>query len=414
MNRQNLNIFLHKKLFIKKMKKLLIKFFVFGLTFTPLSNADLWAQGIEFFQGTFAEAIEKAKKEEKLIFMDAYAEWCGPCKRMAATVFTDAKVGEFFNQNFVCLKRDMEKGEGMDLQRRYPISAFPTLMFINGKGERIHQHVGGLDAANFVGLGKTAMTKVDNYKDYEKKYEAGERSPSFVAAYIRALNRANKPSLKIANDFVTKQTDFNNSDVLKIVFEGTTESDSRLFDLLLKYRPQIVALYSEEMVKTRLQTACEKTVLKAIEFKQPELLQEAKKRMKTALPPAQAENLGIMSEMRYCEASYNAKNYVKHCNDYAKKVVKTDASQLNKLAEQMFAAFPKDKNVLNAAEKYAQKATSTGGLASYYFTYSRILNQQGKKNEAKTNAEKALALAKENMPQYVTAIEQLLKAINER
>jgi thioredoxin-related protein len=395
------------------MKKLQVIFFTFLIGFYPLSNTLLSAQGIEFFQGTFAEAIEKAKKEEKLIFMDAYAEWCGPCKRMAAAVFTDAKVGDFFNQNFVCLKRDMEKGEGADLQRRYPISAFPTLMFINGKGERVHQHVGSLDANNFIGLGKTAMGKVDNYKDYEKKYESGERSPSFIAAYIRALNRANKPSLKIANEFLSKQTNFTNQDVLKVVFEGTSEADSRIFDLLLKYRPQIVALYSEEQVKNRLQTACEKTVMKAIELKQPDLLQEAKKRMKTALPADRAESLGIMSEMRYCEAAYDVKSYVGHCSDYAKKIVKADVSQLNKLAEQMFAAFPKDAKVLQAAAKYAQKAAEVGGLANYYFTYARILKQQGKKAEAKKQAEKALTLAKESMPNYVIAIEQLLKAINE-
>ncbi len=395
------------------MKNLQIIFFSFLCYFTPLSNNTLLAQGIEFFQGTFAEAVEKAKKEEKLIFMDAYAEWCGPCKRMAATVFTDAKVGDFFNQNFVCLKRDMEKGEGVDLQRRYPISAFPTLMFINGKGERVHQHIGALDANNFIGLGKTAMSKIDNFKDYEKKYEGGERSPAFIAAYLRALNRANKPSLKIANDFLSKQTDFTNADVLKVVFEGTSEADSRIFDLLLKYRPQIVALYSEEQVKNRLQAACEKTVMKAIELKQPDLLQEAKKRMKTALPADRAESLGIMSEMRYCEAAYDAKNYVNHCSNYAKKVVKTDVSQLNKLAEQMFAAFPKDAKVLADAAKYAQKASQVGGLANYYFTHARILKQQGKKADAKKQAEKALTLAKENMPNYVIPIEQLLQAINQ-
>lgn len=395
------------------MKKLQIIFLFFLFNFAPLSNPSLLAQGIEFFQGTFAEAVEKAKKEEKLIFMDAYAEWCGPCKRMAAAVFTDAKVGDFFNQNFVCVKRDMEKGEGADLQRRYPISAFPTLMFINGKGERVHQHVGALDANNFIGLGKTAMSKIDNFKDYEKKYEAGERSPAFIAAYIRALNRANKPSLKIANDFLSKQTDFTNQDVLKVVYEGTSESDSRIFDLLLKYRPQIVALYSEEQVKNRLQTACEKTVMKAIELKQPDLLQEAQKRMKAALPADRAENLAIMSDMRYCEASYDAKNYVNHCSNYAKKIVKNDVSQLNKLAEQMFAAFPKDAKVLNLAAKYAQKAAEIGGLANYYFTYARILKQQGKKADAKKQAEKALTLAKSNMPNYVIPIEQLLQAINQ-
>ena len=69
----------------------------------------LKAQGIEFFKGTWEEALAEASAKEKLIFVDAYAVWCGPCKRMAKNVFTQDKVGEFFNKNFVNMKIDMEK-----------------------------------------------------------------------------------------------------------------------------------------------------------------------------------------------------------------------------------------------------------------------------------------------------------------
>ena len=77
----------------------------------------LSAQGIEFFHGTWAEALEKAKSEERLIFVDAFAAWCGPCKRMAAQTFPDPKAGEFFNANFINLKIDMEKPENALIRR---------------------------------------------------------------------------------------------------------------------------------------------------------------------------------------------------------------------------------------------------------------------------------------------------------
>ena len=99
---------------------------VFSLFITSSS----FAQGMEFFHGTLEEAKAKAKEEGKPIFVDAYAVWCGPCKRMAKQVFTTPEAGAFYNANFVNMKLDMERGEGLKFRQKYPVSAFPTLYYI--------------------------------------------------------------------------------------------------------------------------------------------------------------------------------------------------------------------------------------------------------------------------------------------
>ena len=77
----------------------------FLLTFSLFFSLFCQAQsGIEFFHGSWDEALELAKKEHKAIFMDAYAEWCGPCKRMAKNIFTQKEVGDFFNKHFINVK----------------------------------------------------------------------------------------------------------------------------------------------------------------------------------------------------------------------------------------------------------------------------------------------------------------------
>lgn len=115
--------------------------------------------GIEFFHGSMAEALVKAKKENKLVFVDAYTTWCGPCRWMAANVFTDAKVGEYFNSHFINVKMDCERGEGPNFQRKYRVSAYPTLLFINEAGEVVHRTLGAKPADQFVGEGKKAVGK---------------------------------------------------------------------------------------------------------------------------------------------------------------------------------------------------------------------------------------------------------------
>lgn len=90
--------------------------------------------GVLFFDGTFKEAISKAKAENKMIFIDSYTSWCGPCKQMKYMLKADEKLGNYLNENFVCLSINIEKGEGPRLKRKYPHGTFPTLLFIKNNG----------------------------------------------------------------------------------------------------------------------------------------------------------------------------------------------------------------------------------------------------------------------------------------
>jgi thioredoxin-related protein len=190
---------------------------VFFLLSIAIYNATK-AQGIEFFHGTFAEALEKAKIEDKIVFMDAFTEWCGPCKNMARTVFTNDKVGKFYNSNFICLKMDMEKGEGPGLSQKLGVTAYPSLFYLNAKGETVHKSVGALNADQFISLGKTALGKTATNKEAEKSFAEGKRDPETVYGYVRSLNKAGKPTLKIVNEYFSKNPDLSLPTNLKLIF----------------------------------------------------------------------------------------------------------------------------------------------------------------------------------------------------
>ncbi len=107
-------------------------------------------QGIKFEKGTFSEILAKAKAQKKLVFMDVYASWCGPCKRMAAEVFTQKKVGDYFNATFVNAKFDAEVGEGRSIAARYGVNAYPTFLLLDSNGKLVGKMVGGSPADEFI------------------------------------------------------------------------------------------------------------------------------------------------------------------------------------------------------------------------------------------------------------------------
>lgn len=108
-------------------------------------------------QSNWSALLAKAKKENKLIFIDAYTVWCRPCIQMAKDVFTLDKVADFYNRNFINVSMDMEKGEGPVLGKKYEVAAYPAFLFINGDGELVHRDGGFMEAPAFISVGKKAL-----------------------------------------------------------------------------------------------------------------------------------------------------------------------------------------------------------------------------------------------------------------
>ncbi len=94
--------------------------------------------GIVFFNGTWKEALQKAKVENKIIFLNIGASWCGPCRKLKNKTFPNAKVGAYFNAKFINVTLDGEDGaDGSMLAEKYNLAYFPSLYFIDSTGKVI-------------------------------------------------------------------------------------------------------------------------------------------------------------------------------------------------------------------------------------------------------------------------------------
>lgn len=126
-----------------------------------LSAMTVASAQIEFTHDKSWEEITKmAQKQKKIVFVDAFTDWCGPCKAMSLQTFSDNVLGSFFNTNFINVKLDMEKGEGKDFAATYRVNAYPTLLFIDPtNGEIVHKVLGFQNAPTFLEQGKIAAGK---------------------------------------------------------------------------------------------------------------------------------------------------------------------------------------------------------------------------------------------------------------
>lgn len=350
-------------------------------------------KGIQFYKGEFKEALAQAEKEGKLIFIDAYTTWCGPCRRMAANVFPDETVGEFYNANFINMKIDMEKGEGPEIGRKYGVRSYPTFLFVGSDAKVVHTGSGARPVEAFIEMGRDALKRFDKSGDWAKKYESGDRSAETVLAYIKSLNQVGKPSLRIANEYLSAQENLNTAENLEIIFESATEADSRIFNFLVERKAEIVKLKSLEVYESKVQAACKRTFKKAMEYRNEGLLTEAQEKMKNV--PSRYEEFKSETSLEYYGATGQADLFLEAAKLNFKKVAGKNPEKYKSLSLSCLANFKDHKEIMNFAEKSAKEAYSLSKAQEFCINYARILHHNGKKTEAIAIVKKGIELAKE-------------------
>ena len=149
-----------------------------------------WGQGIDFQKGSFQEALQQAKTGNKLVFVDAFATWCGPCKKMAETVLNQPVVGDYFGEYFISIKIDIEKGEGPILKEKYGIEGIPDYLFLDGDGKLVYRFGGAMSLDKFMEGAKYAIeTSHDenNVVRLAMRYEQEKNDEAFLKLYLEKL-----------------------------------------------------------------------------------------------------------------------------------------------------------------------------------------------------------------------------------
>lgn len=381
------------------------------LFLTVIIPLTLSGQGIEFFKGDWEEVLQEAKAQGKPIFVDAYASWCGPCKRMARTTFQDPEVGKFMNEHFVPAKFDMETGSGIRFGEKFPVQSYPTLFFIDYEGELLLRTVGAKNSEKLLEIAQSVLDNIDYSKDFQEAYEKGEREAQFILDYVISLNRSGKNSQVVANDYFREQKpDLSEAMNQKILFHAVQYVDSKLFEMMVEQMPDIQSHFSESEIKNQILQAAKNTVERSIEYQVEEILAESMATVKEYLPE-EHEEFVVVHRLEYYKSIKDKEKYAEAAQDFVDYYFNEDNEKVFDLCIECVELFEKDEAFLEFSEKHLKKLSRKEDKPVYLQALAQVYFYMNEPEKAIKYAEKAREMAIKQKTS-TKAIDQLLRRID--
>jgi thioredoxin-related protein len=254
------------------MKKLLLLFIISSTV------SVFFAQGISFEHGTFDEALKKAKAENKLLFMDCYTTWCGPCKMLQNNTFPNAEVGTYFNENFISFKMDCEKGEGPTICGRYGVSAYPSLFFIDGDGKVVQKTMGYRPPESLLAEAKKAMGgSTSLLNEYKNKYNSGEKNEDVLRGLVTNLAKNGESFDSYWKEYLALQKSENllNDVNAKMIFELTNSTNSPSIKYFKDFKSFFIDKYGAESYERKQESIVARTIKEATQKNDKSLFADA-------------------------------------------------------------------------------------------------------------------------------------------
>lgn len=377
-----------------------------------VSQLSFSQQTIKFEDSDFATILAKAKAEKKIVFLDAYAAWCGPCKLMERNVFTDKNVADYYNKNFINAHFDMEKGEGPSLASKYGIRSYPTLLFLNGEGEIVGKELGYIKTEEFLTLGQKNNNPSLVNTNLKDEFLKGKLDQPALLNFINLYASKDPILAKQASEkyFANKKDKIFSGEEVNALLNFTQSVDDANYKVFAANKAEITKLLPEQnyiqfdnyLKLMKLVTSATNEKTKTID--DAKVLKEGE----GLLPKEDLVKSLNIYKLNYYISHENYSAYEKTALEYYKNPDEFNASELLAAAS-VFADKVTNPKSLQSASRWAEKVVmssenfdSTSILASLY-------DKLGKKDEAKMFAGMAANFAKEENKEATKMIEILNK-----
>jgi len=372
------------------MKKIIVVCLILFVNITIAQNKQ-----IAFEIGNFASLLAKAEKENKLIFIDAYTTWCGPCKKMAKEIFTMDTVANYFNRTFINYKFDMEKGEGIEFAKKYQVNCYPNLLIIDGKGNIVHRGAGYMNARNFIEFAQVSFSQDKNFNTLRTNFERTGLTEKTVSEYISLLEGACLDPSEAVTKYLqsVKDEDLSNKTNWNLIRDNVNDINSKQINYLLKNYREFESKYNKEVEDkiTKLGLIYFSTHLKAKDFDKTAFEKSKQDFLKLNWP--YSNRIMFDTELRLNKRFNKPAYYTMAAQPEFLNYNNTNAGALNSMAW-VFYEEVTDKKQLEAAAKMAKRACEIENIYMHLDTYAAVLYKVGNYKEAEIQVEKAIEKAK--------------------
>ncbi|MCI0512610.1 tetratricopeptide repeat protein [candidate division KSB1 bacterium] len=171
-----------------------------------LSTVLLAQTGIQFEPETTSlqTLLERAQLEKKTVMLDLYADWCVWCKKFDQEVFTNPEVLKF-SEYFICGKKNGARNEGIDIVKKYRLTGYPCILFLDANGEEIDRVAGFLTATDFLQRLADVYLGVETFMSLKQKVAQNPQHPNFN--FKLAAKYSDRGDLKRARELYQKVVD---------------------------------------------------------------------------------------------------------------------------------------------------------------------------------------------------------------
>lgn len=351
---------------------------------------------INFESSSWEQVLQKAKAEQKYVFLYAYTLSCRYCRQMEKEVFNQKEVSDFYNTKFVSYKINIDdEAAGTALAKKYGITNFPTYLFFDGSEKPVHQSLGGKPAEKFITDGENAFNPEKAIFSLKEKYDKGDRSAELLYNFGNALENfgsEDSPLEKVVKEYLETQSpqQLQSDKNLRFVFTKYFEFKSPVTQYLLANADLFKPLFGADLVQKRVQRIVTNTASKAGQKNDSELFKE----VVTAVGQkyTYSNQLLGLSKIYFYQGQKNWNKYAQETLDYSVKVDSTDSGTFYETAAYV-KAFAKDIPTMEIGAQLIKKAIALDKKYEYLCIYATLLHKTGKNKTASEAAKEALALA---------------------